>query len=257
MYFTLVNINANTATAVLAKNLLDMAPTRACGAPEPTPAPTPTPEPTPTPTPEPTPAPTPEPTPAPTPEPTPAPAPGPCFVYAPWQFLNPSFGAKELFPYSDNLSVVIEKATPGGTISSKRTPVHPGTSYMVVVGENDIQLVTYRPNGQAYVEIITPTPSVDPFTLDLDWYVGDAMAGITQNVGPDTSAFFQPGNALLFMPVPANNRNATYPPDAIGSATAYPIPSNVTKVGVILQADLATGALGYTFDPPELPSGQD
>ena len=153
---------------------------------------------------------------------------------------------------------MIRKATSGGTIQSRHIPVYPGTSYMVVVGESDIQAVVYRPNGHAYVEIITPTPSVDPYTLDIDWYLSGLniaeglKIGTTQNIGPDTSAFFQPGNGtLMFMPVAAGKRTQTYAPSEIPpTTTTYQPPSYVTKVGVVLQANDTTGALGYSFDQP-------
>ncbi|WP_126452888.1 hypothetical protein [Sulfuriflexus mobilis] len=228
MNYTLVNINANTASAVLVKNLLDSKPTSPCT------------------------------TSATTPEPTSEPAPTavPNFVYTPWQLLNPSFGAEEMFTYNDVLSVVIKKSSSSGTIQSKHTQVYPGSSYMVVIGENDIQVVNDRPNGTGYVEVTTPTPSVDPYSLDIEWYLSSlnvadgSKIGITRNIGADTSAFFQLDNGtLLFMPVSDNKQTQTYAPDKVSAATAYQPPSYATGIKVTLQADEA-GKFNYTFDQP-------
>lgn len=225
MNYTLVNINANTATAVLVRNLMADTPTKPCGAST-------------------------------DPTPTPTPAPTPAFVYSAWQFLNPSIGAEEMFSYNNILSVVIRKTSGSGTAQSKRTPVHVGTSYMLVIGESEIQVVTDRANGAGYVEIETPTASVDPFTVNIEWYLSDLTianglcVGITQNIGPNTGAFYQPDNgALLFLPVAAGSRMQTYAPTSVTQATAYRAPSYATKVGITLQADEA-GAFSYTFDQP-------
>lgn len=243
MNYTLVNINANTATAVLVKNLMADTPTKPCGASSGTLDPTP------------------EPTTEPTPAPTPAPSATPEFVYCAWQFLNPSIGAEELFAYNNILSVVIRKTSGSGTATSKRTPVNVGTSYMLVIGESEIQVVTDRANGAGYVEIETPTASVDPFTVNIEWYLSDLTiasgicVGITQNIGPNTSAFYQPDNGtLLFLPAAASSKTQTYAPGSVTQATAYQAPSYATKIGITLRADEA-GAFSYTFDQPNALSG--
>lgn len=228
--YTLCNINAATATAVLVKNLLAGTPTSPCGTSTPTP----------------------------TPEPAPEPTPVPSFVYTPWQLLNPSFGATEAFAYNDTLSVVIKKSSAGSTIQSRPSTVYPGNSYMLVVGEDDIQIVLYRQNGKHHVEIITPTPSVDPFTVDIDWRLNNLPVGTSQNIGPDTSACFQPDNGtLIFIPVAAGKAGQTFAPgDIPAQSTSYQPPGYVTQVGIELNLDEASGTPVYTFDQPNA-AGQD
>lgn len=161
-----------------------------------------------------------------------------------------------MFTYNGNLSVIVRKSSETGTVHSKRTPIHVGNSYMLVIGENDIQLVFDRQNGGGHVEIGTPTASVDPFTVNIEWYLGGLeiahglCIGITQNIGPNTSALFQPDNGtLLFLPVAASSKAQTYASANVAQATAYQPPSYVTRVCVTLQADEA-GAFSYAFDQP-------
>ncbi|NWG87374.1 MAG: hypothetical protein HXY26_07700 [Hydrogenophilaceae bacterium] len=243
MIYTLHNINVDDmATAVLVKNALDSTATKPCGTSQPENTPSAkTKKTTGDAAAEPS-------------APTPAP-PAPSFIYCPWQFLNPSRGAEEGFTYNNSLSVVIKKSSGAGTIQSKRVPVQLGSSYMLVIGEKDIQLQTLPQNGKGYVELVTPTPSVDPFTVNIEWHLSDLdqsqgrCIGITQNIGPDTSAFFQPDNGtLLFFSVAANAATQTYAPSDIPkTATAYQPPNNVIQVGVTLEKD-ATGLPAYTFD---------
>lgn len=246
--YTLHNIDvAEKATVVLVKNLLDAAATKPCGTGQS--ASTASPK-------------TKKPTNDAAAEPPVPAAPTPTFIYCPWQFLNPSPGAEEIFTYDDILYVVINKSSGAGTIESKPMPVQIGSSYMLVMGEKEIKLQTLPQNGKSYVEIVSPTPSVDPFTVNIEWYLSDRdpsqrrCIGITQHIGPDTSAFLQPGNgALLFFPVAVDAAAQTYaPPDIPPTAVAYLPPGNVTQVGVFLENDKTTGQPGYTFDRPNAAS---
>lgn len=236
MNYMLENIDAEMATVVLVRNALDSKPTAPCGAGAGAAGKT-----------------------------AAGASPGtadPTFVYRPWQFLNPSFGAIERFSYGNVLSVVAEKVTAGGTIYSKQTPVYAGSSYMLVIGETGIQVVFDRQNGKDYVEIATPTSSVDPFSVNVVWHVSglnlsdSQSAGLTQNVGPNTCVYFQPDNdVLLFLPVDASKAAITYSPADVSPATPYRPPAYATQVRVTLRLDDA-GKSGYAFDPPNaLPSG--
>lgn len=250
MNYTLQNINVEMATAVLVKNVLADTPTQTCGGGSGSTSPaagakTKNPSGNAT---------------AAAPEPGPEPVPTPNFVYAAWQFLNPSPGAEEWFAYNNVLSIVIKKTFDSGTIQSKRTLVQVGSSYTVAIGESDITIQSLPQNGKDYVEVVTPPPSVDPFTLNVEWYLGgldpaqSLCVGITQGIGPDTSAFFQPDNGtLLFLPVAANKAGMIFTPADVVQATAYQAPSYATHVQVAFQTDEA-GKASYTFDPPNAAS---
>lgn len=241
LIYTLHNLDVEEmATAVLVKNLLDSEPAKPCDSRPPESKPN---------------AKAKKNTvdaPAEPPAPTPAP-PAPTFVYCPWQLLNPSPGAEEAFDHNGILSVVVKKTAGTDTIQSKRVPVQVGSSYTLAIGESDIQVQALPPNGKAYVEIVTPTPSVDPFTVNIEWYLSGhdisqgQCIGISQDIGPDTSAFLQPDDGtLLFLAVAAEAKTDTFSPADIGQATAYQPPRDAVEIEVAFESD-ESGQPAYRF----------
>lgn len=223
MQYKLTNLQATIATAVLVRNLRDGSPTRPCNA-----------------------------------EDNPAPAPPPAtFVYYAWQFLNPSLGAYEDFAYGDTLSVIVRRTGGTDNIESKKTRVQIGFNYVLVMTPNRIVLQTQSQNGKGFVQITTPPPMDNPFTVEIEWYLGcDAASGrlaaATALVGPSTNAYFQPDSrCLLFLPVPGTSKSSSFAAADAASATSYLPPGFATSVNVILQLDATTQAPVYSFSPPK------
>jgi hypothetical protein len=224
MPYTLTNklVHADTTTAVLVRNLMDGTPTRPCTACD-----------------------------------APPPPEDARFVYYAWQYLNPSPEATESFTYNSMLSVVVRTYDTDGTLllQSRQLSVQIGSSYTLAIQQNNILLQFLAQNGNGYVEIVTPPPNLDPYTVEIDWYLnGSSPVAATLNVAALTSAYFQPANGtLLFLPVPSGSQAESYSVEDAAAATSYLPPDYATNVQVLLQLISGTQPLaaGYVFSPPQ------
>lgn len=182
------------------------------------------------------------------------------FVYFPWQYLNPSPAATEAFIYNDALSVIVRMYDSTGLhLQSRRTMVQRGSCYMLAFQQDSIMLQTLSQNGRGYIEIATPRAQGEPFTVEIEWYLGSLAArgqkvAATLNVGPNSSAYFQTANGtLLFLPVPSSNGVDSYSVADIAAATPYLPPDYATRVLVRLEAveGVQPLAVRYAFTPPQ------
>ena len=104
------------------------------------------------------------------------------FSYAPWQYLNPSQGARETFMLEGGLSVA---ARPVGAPAdpdlkpNPLTPVFPGNQYLLVPSIDGIHVAWADTLDSDSVALISPPPEVNPLTIAIDWHWGGILIGVT------------------------------------------------------------------------------
>lgn len=174
------------------------------------------------------------------------------FSYTPWQYLNPSQGARETFMLQGGLSVV---ARPLGTLATPGlkpdglAPVFPGNQYLLVPSADGIHVAWVNTQDSDSVSLISPPPEVNPLTIVIDWHWGGIRIGITEPVEPNETAHFQLGKKLLFMPVTPEQEKPFYASTDLIGTTPYIPRTNVLNVMVTFQKQGDKGFI-YTFSPP-------
>jgi len=173
------------------------------------------------------------------------------FFYAPWQYLNASQGAREYFHSTGWLAFEAVTApepaagegedAPAGHAKpslrrSQRTPAYPGVQYLLIPGAHDIQVARSGSAAKANdIEVVSPPSGVNPFTITINWYLGENLIGVTDFLKPGVTALFQAGGKRLFMPLPPAQKKARYAPAELTDVTPYVTPANALKVMVVFQ----------------------
>lgn len=184
--------------------------------------------------------------------------PGPTFAYTAWQFLRPSPQASELFCHEEKLYAgVRHSGQPWSNAEAQRHPVHLGRSYLLVAAGDKFRLQQQPQNkgGDSCVEILVPVAAADPLSVEIDWYLGGSdplqarRVGITRDVHSGGAAHYQPDHGvLLFFTVPSGDGGQRiYDPSDLQRAQPYKAPANATAIIVTLQAGDG-GAPQYIFD---------
>ncbi|MHB9119660.1 MAG: hypothetical protein ACYC2R_15520 [Burkholderiales bacterium] len=173
------------------------------------------------------------------------------FSYAPWQYLNPSQGARETFMLEGGLSVA---ARPVGAPAdpdlkpNPLTPVFPGNQYLLVPSIDGIHVAWADTLDSDSVALISPPPEVNPLTIAIDWHWGGILIGVTEPIKPNDTAAFQLGRKLLFRPVTPEQEKALYAPSDLNGATPYIPRTNVLNVMARFQMR-GDKDYFYTFSP--------